>query len=99
VSPVWDDVTGLRVTFMVLTNVDPRARGESNRLPRPIEGPQFCVTDHGFVKGTARTAAELAALGVSAETIAAIEAAAEHPRALACCAEHFNASGPGRVTP
>ena len=78
----WDDAaTGLRVEFMVLTNVDPRGRGEHGRVARPIEGPQFCVTRTGlgggaFFVGHARHADQLAALGVSAETIALIEALA-----------------------
>jgi hypothetical protein len=74
----WDDATtGLRVDFMVLELVDPGERGEHGRTARPIEGPQFAVTRcGGFWVGHARTADQLAALGVSAETIAAIEGAA-----------------------
>jgi hypothetical protein len=73
----WHDLaTGLVVDFMVLSLAYDPGRGDSNRLPAPIDGPQFCVTYHGFVEGTARTAGELAALGVSAECIARIERAA-----------------------
>jgi hypothetical protein len=78
----WEDAaTGLRVEFVVLSHVDPVNRGEHNRVPKPIDGPQFCVTapmggGGRCAVGAARTAEQLAALGVSAETIAAIEAVA-----------------------